>query len=74
MMFYGSRDQVSPPADLERSAAKIRTQRGELVEWEQIEGADHFYRNELDVLRERAAFYLDRRLAEPRKIAPPPRR
>jgi alpha/beta superfamily hydrolase len=74
MMFYGSNDQVSPPADLERSASKIRTQKGELVEWEMIEGADHFYRNELDVLRDRAATYLDRRLAEPRKIAPPPRR
>jgi alpha/beta superfamily hydrolase len=74
MMFYGSNDQVSPPADLERSASKIRTQKGELVEWEMIEGADHFYRNELDILRDRAATYLDRRLAEPRKIAPPPRR
>jgi alpha/beta superfamily hydrolase len=59
---------------LERAASKIRTQKGELVEWEEIEGADHFYRNELDLLRDRAAIYLDRRLAEPRKVIPPPRR
>lgn len=74
ILLYGSRDSVSPPGDLERAAAKIRTQKGEAVEWEMIEGADHFYRDELDQLRDKAATYLDRRLAEPRKIAPPPRR
>jgi uncharacterized protein len=74
MVFYGSNDVVAPPLDVERSVSKIRTQKGELVEWEQIEGADHFYRNELGILRERAAVYLDRRLAEPKKAPPPPRR
>jgi hypothetical protein len=74
MVFYGSNDVVAPPLDVERSVSKIRTQKGEEVEWEQIEGADHFFRNELDVLRERCAAYLDRRLAQPKRVAPPPRR
>lgn len=74
MLFYGSNDSVAPPQDVERAASKIRTQKGEIVEWEQIEGADHFYRNELGVLRTRAATYLDRRLAEPPKPTPAPRR
>lgn len=74
MMFYGSNDAVAPPIDVERSVSKIRTQKGEEVEWEQLDGADHFFTNHLPLLRERAGIYLDRRMAMPPKIAPPPRR
>lgn len=67
MMFYGSNDMVSPPMDVIRSASKIRTQKGEVVEWEEIPGADHFYKEQLDLLRERCSFYIDRIMALPPK-------
>ncbi len=67
MMFYGSNDMVSPPMDVIRSASKIRTQKGEVVEWEEIPGADHFYKEQLDLLRERCSLYIDRIMALPPK-------
>jgi uncharacterized protein len=74
ILLYGQKDSVSPPTDAERAFSKIRTQKGEHVEWEMIPEADHFYRGELDAMKVRAAAYLDRRLAEPKKALPPPRR
>ncbi|KAF0097724.1 MAG: alpha/beta hydrolase domain-containing protein [Hyphomonadaceae bacterium] len=74
MMYFGSNDLVSPPLDVERSVSKIRTQKGELVEWEEIEGADHFYKDQLGVLRDKASAYIDRTMALPRRPVPAGRR
>jgi alpha/beta superfamily hydrolase len=67
MMFYGSNDLVSPPLDVERSVSKIRTQKGEVVEWEEIQGADHFFRDQLGLLKDRADAYIEKTMALPRK-------
>ncbi len=74
MMFYGSNDMVSPPLDVERSVSKIRTQKGEEVEWEEIQGADHFFRDQLGILRDKSSAYIDKIMAQPRKIPPVGRR
>jgi alpha/beta superfamily hydrolase len=74
MMYFGSNDLVSPPLDVERSVSKIRTQKGELVEWEEIEGADHFYKDQLGVVRDKASAYIDRTMALPRRPVPAGRR
>lgn len=67
MMYYGSNDMVSPPLDVERSVSKIRTQKGEEVEWEEIQGADHFFRDQLGILRDKSSGYIDKIMALPRK-------
>lgn len=74
MMYFGSNDLVSPPLDVERSVSKIRTQKGELVEWEEIEGADHFFKDQLGILRDKASAYIDRTMAMPRRPVPAGRR
>lgn len=74
MMYFGSNDLVSPPLDVERSVSKIRTQKGELVEWEEIEGADHFFKDQLGILRDKASAYIDRTMALPRRPVPAGRR
>jgi hypothetical protein len=74
MMYYGTNDLVSPPLDVERSVSKIRTQKGELVEWEEIAGADHFFKDQLGVLRDKSSDYIDRTMALPRKPVPVGRR
>lgn len=67
MMFYGSNDLVSPPIEVERAVTKIRTQKGEEVEWEEIPGADHFFKDQLGLLKDRASVYIDKTMALPRK-------
>lgn len=74
MMYYGSNDMVSPPLDVERSVSKIRTQKGEEVEWEEIQGADHFFRDQLGILRDKSSNYIEKIMAQPRKIPPVGRR
>lgn len=67
MMFYGSNDLVSPPIEVERAVTKIRTQKGEEVEWEEIPGADHFFKDQLGIFKDRASIYIDKTMALPRK-------
>lgn len=70
MMFYGSNDAVSSPTDVERAYGKIRIQKGEEVLKEEIPGADHFFRDQLPLLKERANAYIEKKMAEPRRMAP----
>lgn len=64
IILSGTRDTVTPWTDVERVASKIRTQKGITVEYDSIEGANHFFLNELPELHVKACAYLDRRLAE----------
>jgi hypothetical protein len=64
IILYGSRDTVAPPADVERVASRIRTQKNITVDWQEIAGANHMFVNELEPVTTAAAAYLDRRLAE----------
>jgi uncharacterized protein len=64
IILSGTRDTVTPWVDVERVASKIRTQKGIVVDYDSIEGANHFFLNELPELNVKACAYLDRRLAE----------
>src|SRR5262249_29543977 len=70
LVLYGTKDNVAPPADVERAVAKIRTQKNIKVDATPLEGADHFYRDlsgknvdHLAELDKRITAYLERRLA-----------
>jgi len=69
-VLYGTKDNVAPPADVERAVSKIRTQKNIKVDATPLEGADHFYRDlsgknvdHLAELDKRITAYLERRLA-----------
>lgn len=62
VILHGSKDQVTPPADMERIVSKIRTQKNILVENQIIDGANHFFADQMDPLRAAIEAYLDRRL------------
>jgi uncharacterized protein len=81
LVIYGTRDLVAPPTDVERAVTKIRTQKNIKVDYEAVEGADHFYRtpgdkasDHLPEVERRVGLYLDRRLAMPPTPPPAPRR
>ncbi|MBB36997.1 MAG: alpha/beta hydrolase [Hirschia sp.] len=64
IIISGDRDAVVGPSDIERSLAKVRVQKGEVIERSTVEGANHFYQDRLDKMEALASEYLDRRYAE----------
>ena len=65
VVIHGGADKICPPELTRDVMAKTRTQRGRRIEFDVIEGADHFFSNHEQDLLDRAARYLDRRLEEP---------
>jgi hypothetical protein len=46
--------------------SKLRTQKGIVIDYDLVEGAGHFWQNQLGEVEKRVGAYLDRRLeAEP---------
>lgn len=63
LILYGTKDNVAPADDVERIVSKIRTQKNIKVDYQAVEGANHFYTEHLEEVERRVATYLDRRLA-----------
>ncbi len=59
LITYGSLDSVVPPEEVERAIENIRIQKGRKIHGRLIEGADHFYSQNLDVALEEIEKYLD---------------
>jgi alpha/beta superfamily hydrolase len=62
-MLHGSSDVVTPPIEVERVVSKLRTQKGIVIDYEVVEGASHFWVENLPDLEQRVGAYLDKRLA-----------
>jgi len=54
---------VVPPTDVEKVVSKLRTQKGIVIDYEVVEGASHFWAENLPDLEQRVGSYLDKRLA-----------
>ena len=63
LFLHGSADGVVPPAEVERVVTKLRTQKGIVIDYDVIEGADHFWGHNLDDVEKHVGGYLDKRLA-----------
>ncbi|MGD2132168.1 MAG: alpha/beta hydrolase [Maricaulaceae bacterium] len=63
LVISGSADQVVPNEEIERTVAKIRTQKDITIDHQKIMGANHFFTEHLDEMTTRSAAYLDKRLA-----------
>src|SRR5215218_5684729 len=63
LFLHGSADTVVPPIEVERVVAKLRTQKGIVIDYELVDGANHFWSDHLPEVETRVGNYLDKRLA-----------
>ena len=62
LILHGSADTVVPPVEVERVVSKLRTQKGIVIDYDLVEGANHFFNGQVDTLLGECEDYLDRRL------------
>jgi len=65
LVLHGGGDTVVPAIEVERATAKIRTQKGVSIEYDQVPDASHFWVDHVEDVERRVGAYVDRRLAEP---------
>lgn len=64
LIIHGAEDRVAPPEAVQRLVDKLKLQKGIVIEQQTVEGANHFFKDQVDDLIERCAEYLDRRRAD----------
>ena len=64
LFLHGSADTVVPTTEVERVVTKLRTQKGIIIDYDMIEGADHFWGLHLAEVENHVGGYLDKRLAK----------
>ena len=62
LILHGQNDTVVPPVDVERVVSKLRTQKGIVIDYDVVEGASHFWMENLPDVERRVGDYLDKRL------------
>ena len=64
LFLHGTADSVTPPNEVERVVAKLRTQKGIVIDYELVEGASHFFTDHVGEVERRVGAYVDRRMAD----------
>jgi alpha/beta superfamily hydrolase len=64
LFLHGANDTVVPPVEVERVVNKLRTQKGIVIDYDLIEGAGHFWQDNMADVESHVSAYVDRRLAE----------
>ncbi|MGA0601082.1 alpha/beta hydrolase [Caulobacter sp. KR2-114] len=62
LILHGANDTVVPPVEVERVVSKLRTQKGIVIDYDLVEGANHFWNDQLKEVETRVGAYLDKRL------------
>ena len=62
LILHGSADTITQPIEVERVVSKLRTQKGIVIDYDLVEGAGHFWQNQLSEVETRVGAYLDKRL------------
>lgn len=64
LFLHGEKDTVTPPAEVERVVAKLRTQKGITIDYDVCAGASHFWadQDQLGMVERHVTAYLDKRL------------
>ncbi len=62
LILHGSADTVVPNAEVEQVVAKLRTQKGIVIDYELVDGGGHFWTENLHEVEKRVGAYLDKRL------------
>jgi alpha/beta superfamily hydrolase len=63
LILHGSADTITQPIEVERVVSKLRTQKGIVIDYELVEGGNHFWNENLTEVEKRVGAYLDKRLA-----------
>src|ERR1700748_673453 len=63
LILHGSNDTVVPPIEAERVVSTLRTQKRIVIDYGLVEGAWHFWAENLPDVEQRVGDYLDKRLA-----------
>src|ERR1700744_1907539 len=61
---HGGSATVVPPNEVERVVAKLRTQKGIIIDYDLIEGANHYWTDHLQDVEDHVGAYLDKRAHE----------
>jgi hypothetical protein len=66
LVINGAADRVAPPADTRSLVSKLHEQKGITITHQEIEGADHFFRDEekMGTMIGNVSDYVKRRLTE----------
>ena len=62
IMLHGKKDELVPIEETQRLAEKLQSQKNITVEYEEINGANHFYDNELPKLSKILNSYIEKEL------------
>lgn len=62
LILHGQADTIVPPVEVERVVSKLRTQKGIVIDYELVEGANHFWGEKLPSVESHVGAYLDKRL------------
>jgi uncharacterized protein len=60
LIVHAGRDQLVPTEPVQKLVAKLTQQRGITIDFQSIEGADHFFTHHVDSLTDVVEAYLDR--------------
>jgi hypothetical protein len=63
LILHGSADTIVPSNEVERVVAKLRTQKGIVIDYDLVPGANHFWSEHLGDVEKHVGDYLDKRLA-----------
>jgi hypothetical protein len=64
LVIHGDKDEIVPPESIDEMIAKVAKQRDVVIQSQIIEGANHFFGNELEQVETHVTAYLDRRMPE----------
>lgn len=62
LILHGSHDTVTPPVEVERVVSKLRTQKGIVIDYDLVDGANHYWTEHVDDVEKRVGAYLDKRI------------
>jgi alpha/beta superfamily hydrolase len=65
LFLHGTEDTVATPPEVERVVAKLRTQKGIVIDYELVEGANHYWSQHLPDVERHVGAYLDKRMSDP---------
>lgn len=65
MILHGTQDEVVPSASVDKLSQKLSSQKNIVIDYRQIPGCDHFYRDHMPQLSRHVEDYLDKMLAVP---------
>ena len=61
--LHGTDDQVAAPNEVERVVAKLRTQKGIVIDYDLVEGANHYWSQHIQDVEDHVGAYVSKRMA-----------